>query len=139
MKHLIIIPLLLLTSCAVLDTFQSKPSVQFVETEAIKLAASYFSNGGSVDSAWGIAKGLSIVGDAVAFSRQQNSANPNALAAQTAARAVKEFAGSKTAVNGLAGAVADLVVSASPKTPIQRAEIVQAISKGIGDAATTKF
>lgn len=119
-----------LAGCATLENWQSKPAVQFAETEAIKLAASYFSNGGSVDSAWGISTGLNAVSDIVTFAQQQK-------APQTAAQAVHDFAANQTAVNGLATGVANIVTSSGAKNPAETAKVIQAIAGGIQVAAAS--
>ncbi len=116
--------------CAQLQDFQNRPSVQFAETEALKLAAAYFSNGGNADTAWSISNGLSILGDVAAYSSQST-----ATTAANAKAQVRAFADDKTAVNGLATGVANIIITTAPKTAGAKAAIVQAVSDGIGKAA----
>lgn len=127
-----------LTSCDTLQAVQSKPGVQFAEMEAIKLTQAFFSNGGSVDSAWGISNGLNLIGDVTTFAIQQKRATSEAQASALAAAAVKAqvkaFAGDQTAVNGLATGVANIVSAA--KTPAEKAKVTLAVAAGIQSAAT---
>lgn len=116
--------------CETFRTWQANPNVQFAETEALKLAAAYFSNGGNADTAWSISNGLSILGDVAAYSTQST-----ATTAQNAKAQVRAFADDKTAVNGLATGVANIIITTAPKTASQKAAIVQAVSDGIGKGA----
>lgn len=132
MKHLSIFAACLLCSCATLQSWQAKPAVQFAESEAIKIAAAYFSNGGSTDAAWGISQGLSLLGDTALFATQQKLANPSQAAANTVKQAVKDFSGNPSAVSGLANQLGNLVLRAAPQsTPSTKAAVVQAIARGV--------
>lgn len=132
MKRLIFIlfPAFLFGGCETLTAWQAKPGVQFAETEAVKLAAAYFSNGGNADTAWGISNGLSVLGDIATFRSQ----SVQTVAANARAQ-VKSFADNPTALNGLATGVANIIANAAPQTAGDKAAIVQAVANGIGTAA----
>lgn len=112
--------------CAQLEAWQAKPGVQFAEAAAVRLATSYFSNGGSVDAAWGISQGISLIGDYFAS---------NQSAAQNVTQAAKDFAGDPKAVSGLANSLGNVVNLASPQSPSERLAVVQAIAGGVAKAA----
>lgn len=133
MKHLAILTALLLpiSGCTTLQTWQANPKVQFAETEAIKLAAAFFSNGGNTDNAWAISAGLSVLGDVATFATQSTAGTAASVSAQ-----VKAFADNPTAVNGLANGLASVVVKVAPSTAAEKTAIVLALSKGIQSAAT---
>lgn len=137
---ILILAALPLTGCETLVAWQSKPGVQFAEAEAIKLAASFFSNGGNVDSGWGVSNGLNLIGDIATYAAQKNLPDPNAAAAITVGQAVRQFSGNPKAVAGLANSLASVVEKAAPQTPAERAKIVLAIASGVGKAtaATVK-
>lgn len=145
MKKLTAILAVLLLSCAGCETltrFQANPTVQFVEMQALKIAQSFFANGGETDAAWGIANGLNIIGDITTFARQQRAAKTveeaNALAAAKLKAQVKAFAGDPTAVNGIANGVADIMTTANPTTPEQRAKITLAVAAVIQKVAASE-
>lgn len=119
------------TGCETLTAWQANPKVQFAETEAIKLAAAYFSNGGSTDNAWAISQGLSVLGDVATFATQSNAGTAASVQQQ-----VKAFADNPKAVNGLATGLANVVVKAAPSTAKEKAAIVDALSRGIASEAT---
>lgn len=144
MKKLLLIAVAILcvplSSCETLSSWQSNPMVQFAEMQAIKLAQSYFNNGGNTDTAWGISNGLNLIGDIASFSLQQKLAKDaqeaNALAADKLKAQVKAFADDKTAVNGLANGIASVVNTSKAQTPEERAKITLAIANGIQSAIT---
>ncbi len=112
--------------CAQLEAWQAKPAVQFAESAAIRIAASYFSNGGNVDAAWGVSQGISLIGDYFAS---------NQSAAANVTQAAKDFAGDPKAVSGFANALGNVVNKAAPQTPTERLAVVQAIAGGVAKAA----
>lgn len=138
MKRLPIILALLLASCTTLESWQANPKVQFAEAEAVKLAASYFSNGGSVNSAWGISSGLNMIGDVTAFVQQQKTtSNPNVAASLTINQTVRDFAANPTAVSGLANGLASVIGKVDPQSPQERAQVVLALAQGVQTAAAS--
>jgi len=117
-----------LTGCQTLTAWQANPKVQFAEQEAVKIALAYFSNGGNVDTAWGVANGLQVAGDIATF------ANSQGTPATTVAATVKAFADDPTAIRNLANNLASVVNKIHPTTPEESALISQALANGIQKA-----
>lgn len=130
-----------LSGCDTLQALQSKPAVQFAETQVIRLAQAYFSNGGKVDTMWGISEGLNFAGDIATFAAQQRQAattdEANRLAALKLKETVKSFADNKTAVTGLANGIASVMDNSKATTPAQRAEITLKTAATLQKVATT--
>lgn len=128
-----------ITGCDTLAEWQKNPNVIFAETQVIKLAQAYFSNGGNVDTLWGISNGVNFIGDVTTFAIQQkqakDSAAANAIAASQLKQQVKAFADDKTAVNGFASGLSAVMATSNAKTPEERSKVTLAIAATIQKVA----
>lgn len=127
-----------LAGCETLSSMQANPRVVFAETEALKLAQSFFNNGGEVDNAWGISQGINLIGDMASFAMAQRQAKDtaaaNAAAAAKLAQQVKDFASDPKAVNALASGLAGVMTKSNPQNPTERAKVTLAIAGAVEKA-----
>lgn len=128
LRHFLLLnSVVLFFSCTTLEKWQANPTVQFAETEAIKLAASYLNNGGNTNTLWGISEGLNAIGDIATFQHNQTNS------AEVLKSQVKAFANDQTEVNTLAVGLANVLPSSASASV--KAAVVLNLAKGIQLAA----
>lgn len=128
-----------LAGCAALEKFQADPRVQFAEQEALKIgvaALQTYSNGGNIDSMWGISEGLYAVTDTIsALSSNKSNADANNALALQLAQTVQSYASTQD-TKALAGKIAAIITKADPQTDAQRVAMVNSIAGSLQAAAT---